>query len=140
VRSPSAFGVGRLPTLGGGTRANVEGRFAVYVPPSTRIRKHPASTELAGLFELARSHRHDARLRVIVQIAKTLEAEDDQRLRSKWAGGAPVRIDGDTNAFEQLPGAERRRLMIRVLCELVAYGEEPESTRPARGRLGAGVA
>lgn len=34
-----------------------------------------------------------------------------------------VRIDRGANPFDALPPAERMKLIIRVLCELVAYGE-----------------
>jgi hypothetical protein len=35
----------------------------------------------------------------------------------------------DDNPMESMSPAEKRRLLIRVLCELVAYGEREPATR-----------
>jgi len=94
-------------------------------------------TELTGLTRLSRLQDHDARLRAIVAIAETLRTEDGERQRRRWAGGTPVRVDGDPTAFDALPNDQRRRLIVRVLCELVAYGEDLDSARPVRERLAA---
>jgi len=37
-----------------------------------------------------------------------------------------VVVDRDLNPFERLPPIERRRLMVRVLCGLVAYEGPPD--------------
>lgn len=40
-----------------------------------------------------------------------------------------IRIDRTTNPLDALSDEERIRLLVRVLCELVAYGEyEPTGT------------
>ena len=52
------------------------------------------------------------------------------------AGPAPastrvrVSIARDTNPFTAMSDAQRRRLLVRVLCELVAYGEPIEPSAP----------
>lgn len=73
-------------------------------------------TELAGLAELSRTWDHERRLALIVELAAKLRAEDAQRSR--------VQLQLDEVALPVLaamPADERRRLLIRVLCELVAY-------------------
>lgn len=44
-----------------------------------------------------------------------------------------VHIDRNDNPFAQMSQEERMRLFIRVLCELVAYGE-PEDRTPVKVR------
>ncbi len=40
-----------------------------------------------------------------------------------------IRVERGHNPFESMPPAERMRLIVRVLCELVAYDElEPDAT------------
>jgi len=43
-----------------------------------------------------------------------------------------VRLDDDLSIVATLPDAERTRLLIRVLCELVAYDEAPARACSAR--------
>jgi len=42
-----------------------------------------------------------------------------------------VVLDRDLSPFDRLDDDERRRLLIRVLCGLVAYDDEPDTTRLA---------
>ena len=39
-----------------------------------------------------------------------------------------VRVERDNNPFSRLSKPERMKLIIRVLCEIVAYGETDEDT------------
>lgn len=53
-----------------------------------------------------------------------------------------VKLDRELNAFEELSSEDRMRLFVRILCELVAYGEpvlEPVET-PAPAPVASGVA
>ncbi len=43
------------------------------------------------------------------------------------ADGVVVRIERGTNPFDDLTNEERLRLIVCVLCELVAYGETTDS-------------
>ncbi len=70
------------------------------------LRLAPTS-ELAALAELARLEDHDDELVALTRIARTVRAEDDERSR--------------------LSRQERRRLLIRVMCELVAYDEDAKA-------------
>jgi hypothetical protein len=42
-----------------------------------------------------------------------------------------VVLDRDLSALDRLDAAERRRLLVRVLCGLVAYDEQPAPARLA---------
>jgi hypothetical protein len=42
-----------------------------------------------------------------------------------------VRLRRDDTPLAQMSAADRRRIIIRVLCELVAYGEPAEAARQA---------
>lgn len=44
--------------------------------------------------------------------------------------GVVVRIERGTNPFEDLSTQARLRLIVRVLCELVAYGEATDVSAP----------
>ncbi len=43
-----------------------------------------------------------------------------------------VQVDRNDNPFEAMDQPERMRLFIRLLCELVAYGEPEGEAPPAR--------
>lgn len=47
--------------------------------------------------------------------------------------GAVIRINRGTNAFDGLSPQARLRLMVTVLCELVAYGESMDAAVVAEG-------
>ena len=49
---------------------------------------------------------------------------DDPRVIDLTTGDtARVRVERDGDPFARLTQTERKRLLVRVLCELVAYGE-----------------
>lgn len=43
-----------------------------------------------------------------------------------------IRLQGDLSTFERMSQEERMRVFIRVLCELIAYGE-PSDDQAAAG-------
>ena len=48
-------------------------------------------------------------------------------------------VKRDLNPFERLSQQETRRLMVRILCELVAFGEFEDDDQPVGARPAAGV-
>ncbi len=51
----------------------------------------------------------------------------DRPPRPRRAGTTRVVLEGDLNPFERLGPDERKRLLVRVLCGLVAYDAEEEA-------------
>jgi hypothetical protein len=47
------------------------------------------------------------------------------------SGRVTVKVPQRTDPFASMTPAQRRRLLVRVLCELVAYGEDDTPTRAA---------
>jgi hypothetical protein len=86
--------------------------------PVVDLRRAP-TTEQAGLAELARLDDHDEVLRALTRIAESVRTEDEERAKFRHT---MLRIHDDLAV--ELSREERLRLLIRVMCELVAYGED----------------
>jgi len=94
----------------------------VVAPPSST-----PTTEHDGLRELAEVDDHGEALQVLLRLARAIRDEDDRRVRAsaiETLDSTIVRLENDLAL--QLSDVERRRLLVRVMCELVAYGEDLE--------------
>jgi hypothetical protein len=86
-----------------------------------------STTEQQGLRELAELRDQGDALEVLLRLARAIRAEDDRRARDSAIielDSTIVRLEHDLTL--QLSDVERRRLLVRVMCELVAYGEQLE--------------
>lgn len=99
------------------------------------------TTELAGLAALARAAGHEQRLAILTELARAIRAEDEERdriTRARVQGlltPLPHRDGTGTGGQLHAPTVlrsrdERTRLIIRVLCELVAYDVDAGAPGP----------
>jgi hypothetical protein len=105
----------------------------VHVVPTPAPTTTNMTTEQRGLQELSEIRDHGDALQVLLRLARTIRAEDDQRSREsaiEALDSTIVRLENDLTLH--LSETERRRLLVRVMCELVAYGEvlEPSHQEP----------
>ena len=64
-------------------------------------------------------------------VADAAPGAGDRVIDLREAGSTRVKVSKDANPFNALSKQERMRLIVRVLCEIVAYGEIDEEPTPS---------